>query len=313
LASSLINSIILTMFSNIIKAARAVGSDFLPNDAFIEKYKVDSTNEWIENMTGIKQRYFAESVNELESMATSCAKEVASDIDFAESDGVIVASSTNSYRFPGISQFVHKNLGLKESARALDVNAACNGFMQALEIADFWIKGGLNNIIVIGAEIMSSVLNMKDRNTCCLFGDGAGAVLLSKDENHGIRAFENKVLSKRWDTLVAKEYIEMNGRAVFENSVKAFEEVILNVLEKAGVSLQSIDYFVLHQANKRIFQALAKKMNINEEKLPFPGAEFANTSAATIPMTLSTIDFKNKSIVLAGFGAGFTTTASVIV
>lgn len=302
------------MYSNIVKATSATGSILLPNKDFIEQYKIDSTPEWIESMTGIQQRYFVKDISELEEMAIKCAKKLMVECDASEIDGIIVASSTSGYHFPGLSQIVHNALGLKNSARAVDLNSACNGFMVALSFADNWIKHeGMKKVIVIGAEAMSSILDMKDRSTCCLFGDGAGAVLLEASESRGLKAFEHMVLSDRYDTLVAKQCIVMNGRAVFENSVKAFEEMILRVLHKGGKSLEDVDLFVLHQANYRIFQSLAKKMGLNEEKIPFLGKIFANTSAATIPMTLANLDFQSKTIVLAGFGAGFTTTASLLI
>lgn len=311
------------IFSNITKTASAYAKCALPNAQFIEKYAIDTTSEWIETMTGITQRYFVEDISQLEELATQAAQGVLTaqggSIDINNVDGIIVASSTSSYNFPGLSQFVHKNLGLKNSARAIDINAACNGFMLALSIADSWIKHeGAENVIVVGAEAMSTILDMSDRSTCCLFGDGAGAVLLSKSTARGLLAFEHMVLSQRCDTLIAPKHkhICMNGRAVFENSIKAFEEVILNALKKADVKLEDVDLFILHQANARIFQALAKKMNLDEAKIPFFAKHFANTSAATIPMALTCAEYEkhyaNKTIVLAGFGAGFTTTASVL-
>jgi len=307
------------IFSNITKTSSAYAKCALPNNEFIEKYGIDTTSEWIETMTGITQRYFVEDISQLEELATKAAKDVITGIDINSVDGIIVASSTSGYNFPGLSQFVHKNLELKNSARALDINAACNGFMVALSIADSWIKHDCaENVIVIGAEAMSTILDMADRSTCCLFGDGAGAVLLSKSSTRGLLAFEHMVLSQRCDTLIAhkNKHIAMNGRAVFENSIKAFEEVILNALKKADIKLEDVDLFVLHQANARIFQALAKKMNLDEAKIPFFAKHFANTSAATIPMALTCAEYEkhyaNKTIVLAGFGAGFTTTASVL-
>lgn len=298
------------MYSNIVKASMAVGSNKLTNSEFIKKYNINSTAEWIEAMTGIKQRYFVESETELDEMATECARDCIAGVDI---EGIIVASSTHRYHFPGLSQIVHKNLGLSSNIRAMDVGGACNGFMHALSIADNWMKcEGLNNIIVIGAENMSSILDMNDRNTCCLFGDGAGAVLLQRSADYGLLHFEHAVFSERYETLIAKKYVEMNGRAVFESSVKTFQEIITRVLEKTNRELTDVDLFVIHQANKRIFQTVCKNMNIDIAKMPFLAENFANTSAATIPMTLSMLDFQNKTIILAGFGAGFTTTASLL-
>lgn len=299
-----------SMYSNIIRAASAFPEQAYTNDQFIAKFNVDTTCEWIEQMTGIKQRYFVSDEKELEGLATIAASKVIDDVCV---DGIIVATSSHAYRFPGLSHIVHKNLGLKKYSRAFDVSAACNGFMVALSIADSWIKHeGLKNVIVIGAEAMSSMLNMSDRASCCLFGDGAGAVLLGASSRCGIIASEHVVLSQGYEALTAKQFIVMNGRAVFENSIKTFEEIILNVLKKAVMTVDDVDLFILHQANYRIFQSLAKIMKLDEAKVPFLATYSANTSAATIPIALSQIDFKDKTMVLAGFGAGFTASASLI-
>jgi 3-oxoacyl-[acyl-carrier-protein] synthase-3 len=300
------------IYSNITKAASACASICLTNDDLIKKYSLDTTCDWIESRTGIKQRYFVQNINELEELATKCAHEVSLG---QVVDGIIVATSTNKYNFPGISQIVHKNLGLGKNARALDINAACNGFMMALSIANLWIKHeGLKNVIVIGAEAMSTILDMKDKTTCCLFGDGAGAILLSASNDRGLIDFHHMVLSQHYETLIATDLqkIQMNGRAVFETSVPAFQEVILNVLTKCDKKVEDIDLFILHQANARIFSAVARNMKLDESLFPFFGANFANTSAATIPMALAQADFMNKTVLLSGFGAGFTTSATVL-
>lgn len=291
-------------------AASCVPDICITNEELIKKYSLDTSCQWIESMTGIKQRYFVKDIDELEQLAIKAAKKVAVD---AKIDGIIVATSTNGYKFPGISQIVHQNMGLGKSVRALDINAACNGFMMALSIANLWIQHeGLENVIVIGAEAMSTILDMSDRATCCLFGDGAGAVLLSACDNRGLISFDHMIISEKWDALTANEKIKMNGRTVFETSVKAFEEVILNALRKSNKIVEDVDLFILHQANFRIFQAVAKQMNIDASLFPFFAQNFANTSAASIPMALANVDFLEKTLVLAGFGAGFTTSATVL-
>ena len=206
----------LIMYATIKWAARAFGKNEYSNDEFIKKYSIDSSDEWIVNMTGIKKRYIIEDSDDFELMITSTVKSAANG---EQIDGIIVASSTNFYRFPGLSQLVHRNLEYDNNVRTLDVNGACNGFMQALAIANSWIQNeNMNNVIVVGADAMSSILDMNDRSTNCLFGDGVGAVLLSKSETEGIISFEHATISKNCEALVAKDHIIMNGRAVFDTS-----------------------------------------------------------------------------------------------
>jgi len=317
--------IIESMYSKIIAVASAFPKNGYTNDEFIQKYKVDTTSEWIESMTGIRKRYFAENIEEFEEIVITSAKEaiekavnnIASHSSEFGIDGVIVASSSNSYKFPGLSQIVHKALGLNKFVRTIDINAACNGFMQALSIANSWIKfDGMRNVLVIGADAMSFMLNMEDRGTCCLFGDGAGAVVLSNENMPGgsrlIREWEHITLSENYESLIAQKCVVMNGRSVFENSIKTFEEIITKLLEKANKKIEDIDLLILHQANYRIFKSLCGKMGIDENKIPFLAFDCANTSAATIPIALSQVAYENKNLILAGFGAGFNASATLI-
>jgi len=309
------------MRSKIIAAASAFPTNCYKNSDFIEKFKIESTSEWIESMTGIVQRYFVQDFREFEQIVVQAANDVLGKVENRlktdNLDAVIVASSTSCYHFPGLSQIVHRALGLKKSVRTIDTNAACNGFMHALSIADLLITANqAENVLVIGADANSTILDMTDRATCCLFGDGAGAVLVRADKKQPgsspIIAWEHVTISENYEALTAQKHIIMNGRVVFENSIKTFEELIKKVLEKGGLEMADIDLFILHQANYRIFQSLCKKMGCDESKFPFLARDFANTSAATIPICLSKIDFLNKNIVLAGFGAGFVGSASLL-
>lgn len=305
------------MQSKIIKAAHAFPTNCYSNQEFIKKYKIDTTSDWIESMTGINQRYFINSAKEFEEIVIKAAQTVLQNFN-GKIDAIVVATSTNPYYFPGLSQIVHKALGCGKNVRTIDTNAACNGFMQALAIADSFIRyENMENVLVIGADAMSTVLDMNDRSTCCLFGDGAGAVILSnsnsaQEGSKAIKAWEHVTLSENYESLIAEKFVVMNGRSVFENSIKTFEEIITKVIEKGGLKIEEVDLFILHQANYRIFNTLAKKMNLDEAKIPFLAKDFANTSAATIPICLSLTDFKNKNIVLAGFGAGFVASATLL-
>lgn len=297
--------------SKITKAVRVFPKTCYTNDEFIAKFGVETTSEWIETMTGIKQRYFVENSDEFKQMIIEAAKKIA---DGVEIDAIIVASSTSFYKFPGLSQIVHEALGLERSVYTLDLNAACNGFMQALYIGQMLVDyQNYNKVLIIGADAMSSILNLQDRSTCCLFGDGVGAVLLEKTDKQTSAIWQHATVSNEC-ALYATETVVMNGRNVFENSIKVFDEIITNVVEKNGLTFHDIDLFVLHQANYRIFKKLSERMQVAEEKMPFLAYQFANTSAATIPITLSYLDFakSGNKIVLAGFGAGFTASATLI-
>lgn len=337
-----IEYIIEKMLARIVAAASALPKDCMTNDEFIKRYNIESTSEWIESRTGIQERRFAESQEEFEKIIIeSAVKSIkkAYELDLMESaeknmkssekneenlaeivksysekiEGVIVATSTNFYHFPGISQIVHKALKLKKTARAIDINAACNGFMVALSIADMWIRSeGLNNILVIGADMMSQILDMFDRSTSCLFADAAGSVLVKRSNEKGILAWEHRVESEHCFELYAREKIYMNGRNVFDHAIKTFEELTIELLKKTNKTIDEIDLIIPHQANARMFETLARRLNIDIKKIPFLAKKTANTSAATIPVALSELELKNKTVILLGFGAGFTASGNVV-
>jgi 3-oxoacyl-[acyl-carrier-protein] synthase-3 len=301
------------MFSNIEKVGISLPKKSYSNDELIREFAIDSSNDWIIQMTGIEKRYFVESQEEFESMCIEAVEKL--EIENGKIEGIIVSSSTNYYNFPGISQIVHSHFNLDSHVRALDINSACNGFMSGLSIANMWMQvENLDNIVIIAADAMSSILNMEDRATNCLFGDAAGAVLIKKSKEKGIKAWDHIIESKEYKSLTANKHIKMDGRLVFENAIRVFTRLIENLLKKTNLKIEDIDLIIPHQANKRIFEKLAKNLGIENSKIPFLASQTGNTSAATIPLALYNIfdTLKNSNYILAGFGAGFSASACII-
>lgn len=299
------------IFSRIESAAFALPKNKMSNDDFIKKYKIESSSDWIKERTGIKSRYFVDNAEELEEITLKCCQKATLDVAKETIDGIIVATSTHCMNFPSLASIMHNKLGLKEEVQIFDINAACNGFLCALAQADLWIKHcGMERVLVVGAEAMSSILDMQERSTSVLFGDGAGAVLLSKSQKSGISNWIHGAKTDHKEALFVDSFIKMNGRTVFENAVKSFEGMIKKILLKSNLSLNEIDYIIPHQANMRIFENIANRLGIAMGKIPFLASETANTSSATIPIAIaqmhSTFLSQKSKIIVAGFGAGFT-------
>ncbi len=284
---------------------------------------LDTTNEWIFSRTGIEQRHIADEGEYTSELATKAATEAIENagINKDDVDLIIVATCTPDETIPSTAVKVQKNLGIKNAA-AFDVNAACAGFIYATSIADSFIKSGqARNVLVIGAETMSRVVDWQDRNTCVLFGDGAGAVVMqATEENKGI--FYSKIESSADDydflktnggisTTKTAGCIQMAGKEVFKSAVEKMSKSVLEGLEKTGLSLADIDLLIPHQANVRIINTIGKKLDLPKEKIIITLDKQANTSAATIPLALHHA-FKNgrlsegSVLALSALGAGFT-------
>ncbi len=285
---------------------------------------VDTNNAWIIERTGIKQRHIA-AENELTSdLATKAAKKTLenSAIKAEEIDLIIVATTTPDLTFPATATTVQAKLGAK-NAFAFDMQAVCSGFVFALATADNFIKSGqVKNALVIGAETLSRIVDWKDRNTCVLFGDGAGAVLLqaTNEENCGIIASAlhsdgalNDLLKTSGGASSNQKsgFIEMAGKEVFKHAVEKMAKSVLSALDKAKLTVKDIDLLVPHQANLRILNAVATRLELQEEKVIITVPNHANTSAASIPLAL---DFANSNkklkkgdvVVLEALGGGLT-------
>ena len=285
---------------------------------------VDTSDEWITDRTGINQRHIA-AENELTSdLAIEAIQKILDQkiIKAEEIDLIILATTTPDLTFPSTATTIQGKIGAI-NAFAFDIQAVCSGFVFALATADNFIKSGqVKNAIVIGAETLSRIVDWKDRNTCVLFGDGAGAVLLqaTEDENCGIIASDlhsdgslNNILKTSGGPSLTQNsgFIEMSGREVFKHAVEKMSKSVLSVLEKADLSIENIDLLVPHQANSRILNSVATRLKLPKEKVVITVQDHANTSAASIPLALDQANLanrlkKNDVVVLEALGGGLT-------
>ena len=286
---------------------------------------VDTNDEWIRERTGIGRRHVIEEETTSYMAGQAAARAVEqSGIDPAEIDLILVATSSSEVIYPCAACEVQKAVGAVHAA-GYDLNAACTGFVLAFNTAQAYISAGLyRTILVVGAESMSNMVDWTDRSTCILFGDGAGAVILRAEKGNpvymaahsdGVKGEALTQLSRHrrgWEKEEEKEsYIHMDGQAVFKFAVRKVPEIIEEVLGQTDVKLEEIDYFILHQANRRIIEAVAKRLKTDISKFPMNLEEYANTSAATVPILLDEMNRRGmfrrgQKIILSGFGAGLT-------
>ncbi|MDC7126635.1 MAG: ketoacyl-ACP synthase III [Spirochaetales bacterium] len=295
---------------------------------------VDTTDEWIKTHTGIEKRHIISEDQTTSDMAVAAAEQAIerAGINKEDIDLIIVATASGDYAgFPSTACVVQHKLGIQHTA-ALDLSAGCSGFVYSLEVAkSMLIAGSAKKVLVIGAEALSRITNWKDRNTCVLFGDGAGAAILSLDEDNSGSGIIDSYLGAEGDGykhLMRKVggakhsfqdkdfseedlYISMNGRRVYGFAVKVNEIIINTLLERNNLTIDDIKIIVPHQANIRIIQAAAKRLNFPIEKFFVVIDEYANTSAASIPIALNKLSESGKIqkgdlILTSGFGAGLT-------
>lgn len=285
---------------------------------------VETSDEWIMDRTGIKQRHIAaegEVTSDLASNAALKALEQAG-IKAEEIELIILATTTPDLTFPATATTVQAKIGAK-NAFAFDIQAVCSGFVFAIATADNFIKSGqVKNALVIGADTLSRIVDWSDRNTCVLFGDGAGAVLLqaTTEENRGIISSDlhsdgtlNDILKTSGGPASNQQtgFIEMSGKEVFKHAVEKMSKSVLSVLNKAGLSVKDIDLLVPHQANARILNAVATRLELSEEQVIITVQNHANTSAASIPLALDYANSIGKIkegdlVVLEALGGGLT-------
>jgi 3-oxoacyl-[acyl-carrier-protein] synthase III len=298
--------------------------------ARLAKDGIETSDEWIVERTGIRFRHFAApdvAVSDLALIASRRALEAA-DCDPGDIDLIIVATSTPDMVFPSAASILQAKLGVAGCA-AFDVQAVCSGFVYALTVADSLIKtGSASKALVVGAEVFSRILDFKDRTTCVLFGDGAGAVVLEASATPGILASELHADGRYVDILcvpgtvsggkiLGDPLLKMDGPAVFKLAVGVLESVARSVLEKAGRSDADIDWLIPHQANIRIMQSTAKKLKLAPGKLIATVDRHGNTSAASIPLALDESVREGKikrgdTVMLEGVGGGFTWGAALL-
>ena len=310
----------------------ATGS-YLPNKILSNQdleSMVSTTDEWIVSRSGIKERRIATDEKTSDMAYKACLSAIdSSNIDRSKIDLIIVATSSADTIFPSTACLLQTRLGLRSNIPAFDLQAACTGFIYALSTADAFIKSDMANmVLIVGVDTVSRFIDYTDRNTCVLFGDGAGAVLVQRSSEAGILANEIHADGSGESSLnikghiyngkiVGSPYIHMDGKAVFKMAVTNLATVATSILNKTGYKSHQIDWFIPHQANLRIINATAEHLSIPQEKIIITVDRHGNTSAASVPLAFDEAVKSGKVkrgdlILLEGVGAGFTWGASLI-
>ncbi len=301
----------------IISSGKYVPEALITNED-LEKL-VETSDEWITSRTGIKRRHKA--VDEQTSdMAVKAAQNAIDRVgyDASKIDLIVMATITGDQMTPSTANFIQAKLGLTHEVMSFDINAACTGFVYGLEVASALLQTGrFRAALVIGAEQLTRIVDYTDRNTCVLFGDGAGAMIIEPSTVEAHQAyFFTAARGDLNDTLTVVNKIKMDGKKVYQFAVDAMEQAIRKVLDDAGLTSDDIDMIIPHQANERIIQSVSKSMGIPMEKFMLNLSEYGNTSAASIPLTISEYfdqnDRKHKKILLVGFGGGFTWGSAIL-
>jgi 3-oxoacyl-[acyl-carrier-protein] synthase-3 len=292
--------------------------------------KLDTSDAWIQERTGIRQRHIADESQGSSDLALEASRRAldAAGVPAADIDLIIVATSTPDFIFPSTACLLQAKLGVKGCA-AFDVQAVCSGFVYALATADSMIKNGMaKKALVVGAEVFSRILDWSDRGTAVLFGDGAGAVVLAAGEQPGIHASvlhadgsQVGILSVPGNVcggkVIGSPYLQMQGKEVFKLAVRVLDESAREVAAAAQMKLEDIDWLIPHQANVRILEATAKRIGLPRERLVVTVDHHANTSAASVPLALDEYVRAGKirpghKVLLQGVGGGFTWAASLV-
>lgn len=292
---------------------------------------VETNDEWITERTGIKERHIVapgETTSDLAYQAAIRALDTAG-LSADQLDMIIVATSTPDSVFPSTACLLQRKLGIKVTKGSFDIEAACSGFIYALTTADCYIQSGMaKTILVVGVDVMSRIVDYTDRKTCILFGDGAGAVILGVSEEPGILGSVIHADGANGSVLTCEghlyngiiygsPFIYMDGQAVFKFAVKSLAQAALELVKGTGVELSAIDWYLPHQANLRIIESTAKRLNIPMDKVVVTVDKHGNTSAASVPLALD-IAVKDGRIqkgdilLLQGVGAGLTWGASLL-
>lgn len=310
------------MFSRIIGTGGYLPEKILTNQDL--ESMVDTSDEWIRTRTGITQRHIAADDEMASDLALQASQRAltAAQIPAQAIDLVIVATTTPDMIFPSTACILQNKLGIENGA-AFDVQAVCSGFIYALTMADMFIRNGKSrNALVVGTEVYSRIIDWQDRTTCVLFGDGAGAAVLTESEQPGILSTHLHANGRYSDVLTAPgyicagrvkgtPYIAMEGNTVFKFAVKVLEEAAREALVANNMQTSDIDWLIPHQANIRIINSTAKKLGIPEDKVVTTVAQHGNTSAASIPLALDLAVRdgriqENQHVLLEGVGGGFT-------
>ena len=310
------------IYSRIVGSGSYLPDCVMDNNEFAKR--LDTSDAWIRERTGIERRHIAEESQASSDLALHASRQAldAAGVKAEELDLIVVATSTPDYIFPSTACLLQAKLGIKGCA-AFDVQAVCSGFVYGLATADSFIKTGMaKRALVIGAEVFSRILDWNDRGTCVLFGDGAGAVVLSADARPGIHASrlhadgsQVQMLSVPGNVsrgkIVGSPFLQMNGQGVFKFAVRVLEESARETVAAAGMTLEDVDWLIPHQANVRILEATARKLGFSREKLAVTVDHHGNTSAASVPLALDEYLRAGKirpgqRLLLQGVGGGFT-------
>lgn len=300
------------MNAGIIGIGRCLPEDKLTN--FDLEQRMDTSDEWIRTMTGIEERRIAGDEQDTSHMAYAAAKQAIEDaaIDPMEIGLILVATVTADQPFPSVACMIQEQLGARNAA-AMDISAACAGFMYGVVTAKQFIESDVYKyVLVVGVEKLSKITNWEDRNTAVLFGDGAGAAVIGKvSEGRGILSFELGADGTGGKHLYQDEFLIMNGREVFKFAVRQMGESALNVIHKAGLTKEDVNFLIPHQANIRIMEASRERLELPVEKMSKTIHKYGNTSAASIPISLveDVEEGRIKDddvVVMVGFGGGLT-------
>jgi 3-oxoacyl-[acyl-carrier-protein] synthase-3 len=316
------------IWSRIVGTGSCLPAKIVTNDDLAKR--MDTSDEWIRTRTGIRQRHIAEPTQTSSDLGAEASRRAlaAAGVTASEIDLIIVATATPDYIFPSTACIMQTKLGIK-GCTAFDIQAVCSGFVYALAIADKFIRSGQNRYaLVVGAEVYSRILDWNDRSTAVLFGDGAGAVVLKADSKPGILGSVLHADGSYADILsvpgnvcggkiVGSPFVQMDGQAVFKFAVRVLDEVARETLALCGRSIADIDWLIPHQANVRILEATAKRLEIDLAKLVITVDRHGNTSAASVPLALDVAirDGRIKPghrVMLQGVGGGFTWGASLV-
>nr|WP_295972556.1 beta-ketoacyl-ACP synthase III [uncultured Bacillus sp.] len=300
------------MNAGILGIGRALPEKIITN--FDLEKVMDTSDEWIRTRTGIEERRIADDATKTSDLAYQAAEQALKNASLTpeDIDLIIVATVTPDAPFPSVACMIQERLGAKKAA-AMDLGAACAGFMYGMVTAKQFIESETYKyILVVGVEKLSKITDWDDRNTAVLFGDGAGAVVMGKvSEGRGILAFELGADGTGAKHLYQDEYIIMNGREVFKFAVRQMAESCVNVLEKAGLQKEDVDFLIPHQANIRIMEASRQRLDLPEDKMSRTIKKYGNTSSSSIPIAMVEEYEAGKIkdddlIVMVGFGGGLT-------
>ncbi|WP_341760603.1 beta-ketoacyl-ACP synthase III [Candidatus Endowatersipora endosymbiont of Watersipora subatra] len=318
--------------SVVLGAGAATPKHSVTNDQLAQK--METSDEWIVQRTGIEQRYIADSCETTASLGERAARLALKDCGLIpdDIDLIILATSTPNNTFPATSVEIQNRLGMKHGA-AFDLQAVCTGFVFAMTTADTYIKSGqAKRILVIGAETFSRILDWQDRTTCVLFGDGAGAIILEAQECNGMMD-DRGILTNHLrsdgshkgklyvdggpSTTGTVGHLRMQGREVFKHAIGMIRDVVESAFEATGLDSDSIDWFIPHQANKRIIDASAKMLNIDSKKVVITVNQHGNTSSASIPLAIDVARKdgrlkKGDLVLIEAMGGGFTWGALIV-